>query len=349
MKTALVIGSEGLVGAHLVERLLEDGWFVKGIARKITSTQSHPRYEHIPCDILNTSQCSEIADQLINTTHVFYAARAGHVEADVEIKLNLEMLRNVLDQVLSMSNCLSHVSLVHGTKWYGSHLGSFRTPAVEDHDRHSGKNWYFDQLDLLCSRQSERDWTWSTVRPHIVCGVSVGYPYNCLTTLAVYATLCRELDQPFIFPGSQGAFDAITQATDASLLAQAQIWAATDPGCKNENFNVINGDYFRWNQLWPVIAGWFGIQPVGPNGNSLTIMMIGAEKKWEHISSANGLLQPRLSALASWSFGDFLFNTHWDVMSSTLKSRQYGFSRTVGTEESFLSGFERMRTMRLIP
>jgi nucleoside-diphosphate-sugar epimerase len=349
MKTALVIGSEGLVGAHLVETLLEDGWFVNGIARKIKSFRTHPRYQHLPCDILKPSQFDSIADNLKTITHIFYAARAGHSDADVEIRLNLEMLNNVLDQVLLVSNSLVHISLVHGTKWYGSHMGPFITPANEDHDRHCGENWYFNQLDLLCSKQAGCNWTWSTVRPHIVCGVSVGYPYNCLTTLAVYATLCRELDKPFVFPGSQGAFDAITQATDASLLAHAQVWAATDPICQNQNFNIINGDYFRWSQIWPVIAEWFGIQSLGPNGSSLASMMIGAEKKWERISLTHGLIEPRLSALASWSFGDFLFNTHWDVMSSTLKLRKYGFSRTVGTEESFLSSFERMRSMRLIP
>ena len=71
MKPALVIGSEGLVGAHLVETLLEDRWFVNGIARKIRSIRTHPRYQHLPCDILESSQFDSIADNLKTIIYIF--------------------------------------------------------------------------------------------------------------------------------------------------------------------------------------------------------------------------------------------------------------------------------------
>jgi hypothetical protein len=36
--------------------------------------------------------------------------------------------------------------------------------------------------------------------PHTVIGFAPGNAMNLGTTLAVYATLCKETDRPFIFP-----------------------------------------------------------------------------------------------------------------------------------------------------
>ena len=32
------------------------------------------------------------------------------------------------------------------------------------------------------------------------------------------------------------------------------------PAARDEIFNVTNGDAFRWEHMWPVIAGAFGVQ-----------------------------------------------------------------------------------------
>ncbi|MGE0796932.1 MAG: SDR family oxidoreductase [Lautropia sp.] len=347
-RLALVVGAGGLVGGHLVERLLERGWDVVGIARRPLSHRS-PRYRHLPLDVADAARCVERCAEVAGVTHLFYAARAGHRDAAAETALNVAMLRNTVDALLARASRLAHVCLVHGTKWYGSHLGPFRTPAVEEQPRHAGENWYFGQHDWLVERQRGRNWHWSTMRPHIVAGVSVGYPYNCLTTLAAYAALCREHRRPFAFPGSAAAFDAITQATDATLLADAQIWTAENPACAGQDFNVINADYFRWRHLWPAIAGFFGLEPGGPDGPALAESMRDAQPEWDALVHRHGLQPLPLSALASRSFGDFLFGTDWDVMSSMLKARRFGFDRVVGTEQSFVGHLARMRDARLIP
>ena len=44
---------------------------------------------------------------------------------------------------------LRRVVLVTGTKYYGSHLGPFKTPARESDPRHMPPNYYFDQIDWL--------------------------------------------------------------------------------------------------------------------------------------------------------------------------------------------------------
>jgi hypothetical protein len=43
---------------------------------------------------------------------------------------NRTMLVNLLDAIEPASPDLAHVNLMHGTKWYGNHLGPFKTLAV---------------------------------------------------------------------------------------------------------------------------------------------------------------------------------------------------------------------------
>ena len=347
-RTALVVGAGGLVGTHLVERLLDQGWDVIGVSRRPVGVDA-PRFRHLAVDILDAAQCRRTAAQLDRVTHVFFTARIGHREAATENALNVNALNNTLEHLLAESRQLQHVCLVHGTKWYGSHLGAFPNPAIESQTPHAGENWYFGQHDRLTDYQRRVSWTWSTVRPHIVIGVSVGHPYNCLSTLAAYALLCRERQRPFTFPGSDKAFNAVTQATDASLLADAQIWSSITRACANHDFNVINADYFRWNQLWPVIADYFAIQAEGPDGVSLCESMRDAQPDWQRLIKRYGLQTTSLDDLASWSFGDFLFRTDWDVMSSTVKTRQFGFDPVIATRDSFLHHLGQMREQRLIP
>ena len=36
--------------------------------------------------------------------------------------------------------------------------------------------------------------------------------------------------------------------------------AATEPRCANEAFNIVNGDTFRWRDVWGRLADHFGMQ-----------------------------------------------------------------------------------------
>jgi nucleoside-diphosphate-sugar epimerase len=280
---------------------------------------------------------------------MFYAARASDSDPDREADANAAMLRNVMEGLLAGASGLRHVTLVHGTKWYGSHLGPFRTPAREDDQRHLGRNFYYDQQDYIESVQKGKTWSWSAVRPHVVCGLSLFYPFNCVATLAAYGSLCRELGQPFGFPGTATAFNVIAQATDAGLLADAMLWTSDESRCANQAYNIINGDYFRWRNLWPRLAEFFGIEAGPVDSPALAVAMQGSEEVWSGMVRRHGLRDLPLSALANWQFGDFLFKAEWDVLSSIVKCRQHGFQRALDTEHSFLLNLSQMRKQRLIP
>ena len=51
--------------------------------------------------------------------------------------------------------------------------------------------------------------------------------------------------------------------TDAGVLAEQMLWAATTPAAHNQAFNIANGDVFRWRWMWPRLAAALGVEPVG--------------------------------------------------------------------------------------
>ena len=62
---------------------------------------------------------------------------------------------------------------------------------------------------------------------------------NMGVTLAVYATICRETGQAFLFPGSGVQWNSLTDMTDARLLARHLEWASTTSrAARNQAFNV---------------------------------------------------------------------------------------------------------------
>ncbi len=73
--------------------------------------------------------------------------------------------------------------------------------AVEQ-DRLDVETFSYAQKDELFAAAARDGLTWSVHRPHTVIGKAVGSAMNMGTTLAVYATLCRETGRPFVFPGS---------------------------------------------------------------------------------------------------------------------------------------------------
>ena len=63
------------------------------------------------------------------------------VRADM-VGPNLAMLANTVETVEATASNLQHVLVMQGTKYYGSHLGPFKTPAKEDDPRHPPPNFY---------------------------------------------------------------------------------------------------------------------------------------------------------------------------------------------------------------
>src|SRR3546814_7675245 len=134
------------------------------------------------------------------------------------VEVNLQMLQNLLVTVEENAKDLQHITLLQGTKAYGGHLGPFRQPARESDPRYMPPNFYYNQQDWITERQAGKGWTWSVLRPQIVCGIAIGSPLNIITSIGVFASISREYGMPLRFPGCAARIGA---ATDARLIAQA--------------------------------------------------------------------------------------------------------------------------------
>lgn len=344
---ALIAGALGIVGSNIAEHLRARGdWDVVGIARSVPRSDVSWRLQR--ADLTDAAACRELIAAEPGITHLFYAARAPRPDPAEEAAVNQQMLLNLM-QPLQAQPQFAHVCLVHGTKWYGSHLGPFTTPAREDHPRHLPPNFYLDQADYVAAHQPGSHWTWSTLRPAVVCGYSLGYPHNIAAVLSVYAAISRALGLPLRFPGTQTCFDAVSQATDVGLLAQAMAWAATTPACANQHFNIVNGDQFRWRHLWDRLARHFGMENGGVQTVSLARQMADKEPLWQSLVEKHGLRPLALSEIVNWNYADMSFRQDWDHISSTIKARQFGFQAFVDTEEMFIEQVDRFRAERVVP
>ena len=347
-KQALVLGATGVTGRSILRHLdtLPD-WDVVAVSRRRPEFEG--RFTHLALDLLDPEACRAELGRLPGLTHVFFAAYLERPDWAAMVAPNLAMLRNVLDAVEPAAPGLRHVNLMHGTKWYGNHLGPFPTPAREDDPRHMPPNFYYDQQDLVATRQRGKAWTWSAARPHGICGFAVGTPMNLVMVIGVYAAICRELGLPFSHPGTPGNYRALYRVTDAEHLAKAVLWMATEPGCANQAFNVTNGDVFRWERVWPRLADYFGV-PAGPQRRiPLARMMADKGPVWDRIVGKHGLRPYRYEEIVSWSFGDFVFTPEFDIVSSLTKARLYGFHDVVDSEAMFVRIFDRLRADRVLP
>jgi nucleoside-diphosphate-sugar epimerase len=347
-KTALVIGATGVSGRALVSHLEQrDDWSVIGVSRKKPYFPTRARF--LSVDLMDEASCRAGFQEAADATHMFYTAYADHPDVAQTRAPNTRMFTNALIAIEVAAKGLQHVSLVQGTKYYGQHLGPFKTPAQETDPRPPIQHFYYDQQDLLVRLREGKAWSWSAARPHVICGFALGNPLNIVSILAVYATLLREMGRPLTFPGKPGAFTSIYQATDANLLARAMIWMATTPACADQAFNVTNGDFFRYQNLWPAFARHFGMEAGGVETVDLTSLMADKEPLWTKINRRYGLKGHPIAMLANWNFANYALRNDWDVMSSTTKLRQFGFCEVMDSETMFLEQFGVLQREKIIP
>ena len=349
-RLALVAGASGLLGTSFLQLLeARGGWNAVTLGRREQTPD--PRSRHVALDLLDREACARAAPGLADVTHVFYLSRVVEPGSDYLIKAdpNVAMLRNLLDPLVPLASRLQHEQLMHGSKWYGSDLGPFRTPARETHSRGAFELYYYGQHDYIAQLQRGQSWTWSTLRPHFVDGVAVGSPSNLMSALGVYAAIVRELGLPFDFPGPQSAFDALLMHSDVRLVAKAMLWAALEPRCAGQDFNVANGDYFRWRDVWALLAEHFGVRPGGARPFKLKEFMKDKAAVWDRVVQRHGLRPTRMGEVADWAFADSVFRIEWDQALSVVKAHQFGFCEMVDSERMLVELLSEYRAQRILP
>ena len=347
-KCVLVAGAYGVIGRRAALHFAaQPDTTVIGLSRRTGLPLEGVRL--IPVDLLEPHDVRSKLGSLNEVTHIVFGAYIEKPTAREKSQVNVAILRNLLDVVEATSPGLEHVTFYQGGKAYGADLGPFKTPAREDDPRLMPPNFYYDQEDFLRSRQKGAKWHFTALRPEAVMGIAVGNPMNLLMVIAVYATISKQLGLPLRFPGTEAAYRALYQVTSADILARATDWAGSTPAAANEIFNITNGDYFRWQHMWPRIAKAFHMELADPVPTPLTNYMTDKAALWDEIVRKHNLQQIPYEQLVSWSFGDFIFNSGFDNISSTIKARRAGFPDCIDTEDMFLDLFEELRGNKVIP
>ena len=350
----LIVGATGIVGLNLATLLAgQEDWMVYGLARRPLLLPERAR--PVIADLLDPASVMA-AVQDLQPTHVFITTWMRQATEVDNIRVNSAMVRNLLDAV-SKSETVKHVALVTGLKHY---LGPFEqygkgkmpaTPFREEQGRLDIDNFYYAQEDELFSAAAREGFGWSVHRPHTIIGYAVGNAMNMGVTLAAYATICRETGRPFLFPGSSAQWNGLTDMTDARLLARHLQWAATTSAARNQAFNVVNGDVFRWSWMWERLATWFDLQAASfpMERIPLEVQLADAAPIWAEIAHKHKLVEPNLKVLASPWHTDADLGRPIEVVTDMSKSRKFGFLDYQATDDSFFDLFARLREERLIP
>ena len=350
--SALVVGASGIVGNNLARHLVGQDWTVHGLARRPVASDG---VAPLAADLLDPASLRSALAEL-RPSHVFISTWLRQKTEAENIKVNSAMVRNLLD-ALSPGKSVRHVALVTGLKHY---LGPFEaygrgtlpaTPFREEQPRLDIDNFYYAQEDEVFAAAKRDGFGWSVHRPHTIIGYAVGNAMNMGVTLAVYASICKATGRPFVFPGSAMQWNGLTDMTDARLLARQLTWAATTDAARNEAFNIVNGDVFRWSWMWQRIAQWFGIEaaPFPNEVSPLEQQLADAAPVWADIARKHGLAETDLSVVSSAWHTDADLGRPIEVVTDMNKSRKLGFLDYQPTDDSFFNLFKRLREEKIIP
>jgi len=346
---ALVAGASGIVGRRLAEYLhSQPDWTVVGLSRNPPIGGND--VQRIAVDLSAPTDCTDKLGALVDITHIFYEARFDHPEGMPEpIDTNVAMFRNLIDTIVPIARNLEHVHIGSGHKNYGLHQGPAPTPAKEEMPRYPQPSFYYLQEDYIHALQEGQAWSWSTARPTGLCDTAPGITRSMIMLIGAHAAISRELGLPFHFPGTAGNYEALYQCTEALQLAKATVWMATTPEGANQNFNVTNGDVFRWSHLWPKFADYFGLEPGSVKTVDLVSYMADKAPVWDRVVEKHDLVRQPFNAVAMWSYGRHLWMHDWDIVSSMTKARLAGFRDFVDSEEMFFRLFDHFRRVRVLP
>ena len=309
---------------------------------------------HLPVDLTDAEECRRALGRVSSVTHVLFAALyekpdliAGWLDPE-QMAVNLAMLRNLLDAVEPASPALAHVTLLQGTKAYGSHVEPARVPAKERWPRHPHRNFYWLQEDLLRERAARGGWTFTILRPQAIFGH--GQPMNVVAAVGAYAAIQRELGRPLAFPGG-GPF--VSGASDARLARGPRRSRARRPPPADVQRrqrrragvarSLAGGDRPLRDAVRAVGAAVLGRGHARPRGGLARIV------------ARHGLRALTLDGLvgSSWQFADrsFAFGVAHpaDSVLSPIKLRRASFADCEDTEDSLLHWIARMQAERLLP
>jgi nucleoside-diphosphate-sugar epimerase len=358
-KKVVVAGATGLVGNAALRHFAGEA-AIEVIALSRRKPRALYGARHVPLDLADAAQCSDAAKELAGATHLVYAALyEGPNLIDgwrdqQQIGVNDRMLRNLMAALEPAAPSLRHVTLLQGTKAYGSHVRPLKVPAREGRsEMYEQPNFYWVQENFLRDLQKGKAWHFSILRPVLIVGLAMGGAMDLVPPLGVYAAMLREQGRDLDYPG--GA-PRVGQAVDVDLLARAIAWCGESDAARNEAFNVTNGDVFTWENIWPAVADGLGMKP----GRAVPLSLEKEAKKWarpwDELRRKHDLASPALAEFVGLSFQYADYQMRYGQVQpgpasivSTVKINQAGFTEMMDTEVMFKKWFAEAKASKLLP
>ena len=362
-KKMVVAGASGLIGCAVLKRLgNREDWDIVAVSRRPPFVPLG-KAKHLSVDLTDPAACREAFGDMRDVTHLVYTAvneKADDIVAgwfdEKQVALNMAMLENLFEPLIKVAKGFQHVSLVHGAKAYGNHLGGAPIPMKESLPRRPHNNFYLLQEDYIAARAAGRPWSYTVMRPVGIAGDAIGANMNSFLSLAVFAALRKEAGLDLPMPG--GGVCAAIDCCDADLLAEGLEWAAGAIAARNQIFNISNGDLLATHSVFPVIAAEMKMelsQPhaydIGAEFQKLAHLWPGIVRKYrlKAPEDLEALLGTSVQLIGGWSAvvpdGNPL---SWGAL-STIKIRQAGFGACMDTLEMVAKYMRRYQELGLIP
>ena len=212
--------------------------------------------------------------------------------------------------------------------------------------------------------------------PGPILGAVPDAAMNAAFPLAVYATVCKKLNQPLEFPGDIVSWQAQQSMSSSMMNAYMEEWAVL-LGPKDQKYNTCDSSAFAWEKCWPRIAGWYGVEwsgaqeaedcdgvetrfiprGYGPKGFTRRKFRMAdwakredVQKAWGELAEEHGLVQKELVDVERvFGFLDGTLCRHSALNFSMDKSRKLGWHGFVDSAESFLEVFDDLARLGMIP
>ncbi|CZR53516.1 related to wound-inducible protein AWI 31 [Phialocephala subalpina] len=398
MPTAIVTGATGILGREIVQALGKDSKWTKIHALSRSQKDKYPpTVQHNHLDLTGDAQviAKELKSQGVEGEYLFFAAYLAKDDEKEASDVNGAMLKNFIEALAinGTEKKLKRVILTTGAKQYGVHLGPVKCPMEESDPWIEGEgrppNFYYTQQRILYEAAKKGGWDWVVTYPNDVIGVAKGNFMNLSTALALYATICKELGGDLEFPGSEKFYTRFDCFTYSRLHAAFNLWAALEPKCTNQAFNVVNGDTESWTNMWPKLARRFGckVPPKQFQGKArdASEMVLQAVPPFEDLASENGMqgevaqgkvrqrinltkwsqrkevkdaweqiakregVQEDALEKATWGFLGFVLGREYDIVISMSKARKFGWTGYIDTWESMEATFDELEQEKIVP
>jgi hypothetical protein len=109
------------------------------------------------------------------------------------------------------------------------------TPHIRMNDKIAARRWHPARDGATLYLRGRH----SGSSPHTMIGYAINNAMNFGTTLAVYASICREIGRPFIFPRSVAQWNGLVDMTDARMLARHVEWSTMTPRRQNLSHQYV--------------------------------------------------------------------------------------------------------------